>query len=397
MLKPGGYFGDDTIVLVGRDGKNTNAKRTVTTLEDCTLGVLTLEMMKDTIDVTLLEKPKESVISSRLDTSIKFTNLSCHELLGSGTFGQVWLVGLNGTKNLYALKVQKKKELISHHQVDSVLREKMIMSFIDHPFIITLINAYQDKRSLYMLMRLVQRGELFSVIHTHTHDGLSESSAKFYAAGVLEGLSYMHRRHIVYRDLKPENVMLDCDGYTVIVDLGFAKIVPDKTYTLCGTPLYLAPEVIQCRGHDKGADHWSFGVMIYEMIIGVTPFMDWDENLDQVTLFGRIIDGKISLSSRKMIKDAKDLLKRILVPSPVRRLGSFAGGDKDIRDHPWFADIDFERLSKKETKAPVIPKTRDPLDEGETWPVEYLEDNTLPLPTADEQKLFEGFAEYISA
>ena len=130
------------------------------------------------------------------------------------------------------------------------------MAKLDHPFIIKMVSSWKDEYKLYMLLKLYQGGELQSVIHTDTRDGIPEWAAIFYSANVLEGLNHMHRRNIIYRDLKPENVLLDSDGYCVIVDLGFAKVIKDKTYTFCGTPLYLAPEIIMQKGHDKGADHW---------------------------------------------------------------------------------------------------------------------------------------------
>ena len=186
-----------------------------------------------------------------------------HRILGCGTFGRVWLVSskLSTSKAVgnkaFALKVQYKRELLSSHQDAGVIREKQIMESLDHPFIIRLISSFQDETCVYMLLTLAQGGELYALM-----DGgkkLPEKShAKFYAAGILESLGYMHHRSILYRDLKPENVLLSADGYPILVDLGFAKIVKDKSYTLCGTPLYLAPEVILSRGHDKGCDYWSW-------------------------------------------------------------------------------------------------------------------------------------------
>lgn len=146
------------------------------------------------------------------------------------------------------MKVQNKADLIEKKQAAGVVREKKLMESINHPFIVRLVASYQDKDSVYMLLHLVQGGELYNLMNSTDTKSLPEDQVKFYSAGILEGLVYMHRRFILYRDLKPENVMIDKDGYTVIVDLGFAKIVPDKTYTLCGTPLYLAPEVILSRG-----------------------------------------------------------------------------------------------------------------------------------------------------
>ena len=193
------------------------------------LGVLTI---KDIRSVIGRDRKKK-------DMQIPFEELERHCILGAGTFGKVWLVSRKGTNDAYALKVQVKRQLIEHHQAEGVLREKNIMAQLDSPFIISLSATYQDATSIYMLTKLYQGGELWSIIHTSKRDGLPEEAANFYLATVLEGLTHMHTRRIIFRDLKGENVLLDSDGYCVIIDLGFAKVVQGKTYTFCGTPLYL--------------------------------------------------------------------------------------------------------------------------------------------------------------
>ena len=239
-----GYFGNDTL---GNNEKGVFgvAQYTVVATEDVEVGVLDLDAIRSVV-----------VARDSAASSVKMEDLKMIRILGAGTFGKVWLVSRNGTNDAYALKIQVKKQLIEYNQAEGVIREKNVMAQLDHPFIIKMINSYKDDDKLYMLLKLYQGGELQSIIHTDTRDGLPEFAACFYAANMLEGLSYMHHRHIIYRDLKPENVLLDSDGYTVIVDLGFAKVVKNKTYTFCGTPLYLAPEIIMQKGHDKGADHW---------------------------------------------------------------------------------------------------------------------------------------------
>lgn len=154
-----------------------------------------------------------------------------------------------------------------------------------------------------------------------------------------------------------------------------AKYVIDKTYTLCGTPLYIAPEVILNRGHDKGADHWSLAVLIYEMISGVTPF--YKEGMDQISLFRAIVKGKYKFPKSGVLSNqAEDLVSRILVTDASRRLGSLAGGAKDIFRSLWFKEVDFEALAAKEVKAPWLPKIKDPLDTRnfENW--DHLKDKT---------------------
>ena len=269
IIGKNGYFGNDTLGD-NEKGEFGMAKYTVVATEDVKVGVLDLTAIQNVL------KSKDKVEEEKLGMD----DLNMIRILGAGTFGKVWLVSNKKTKDAYALKVQVKKQLIEYNQADGVIREKNIMELIDHPFIIKMASHWKDDDKLYMLLKLYSGGELQSVIHTDSRDGVPEWAAKFYAANMLVGLSAMHKRRIIYRDLKPENVLLDSEGYTVIVDLGFAKIIKDKTYTFCGTPLYLAPEIITQKGHDKGADHWSWGVMLYEMIVGMTPF--YDGIVDQV-------------------------------------------------------------------------------------------------------------------
>jgi CRP-like cAMP-binding protein len=249
-LTQGDYFGES--LIVAEDG--AVSQQTITAEVQTSCGVLTRSAIESVIGhISRLGKTLAPV-ASRLDKSINFKDLVKFRILGVGTFGKVWLVSHKKSGMPYALKMLNKREIIGHHQVEGVIREKNIMTSIDHPFVVNLICTFQDDRYLYMLIELVQGGELFSVIHTETRDGIPNANSRFYAACILESLSHLHHRHITYRDLKPENILIDALGYCVLVDLGFAKIVMDKTYTLCGTPEYLAPEIILSKGHDKGVD-----------------------------------------------------------------------------------------------------------------------------------------------
>jgi serine/threonine protein kinase len=155
-------------------------------------------------------------------------DLEFHRLFGAGTFGRVWIVLPYGRKVPYALKIQCKRELLDQRQAGGAQRERAVMSKLDHPFVCKLVNTFQDEACIYMLLQFVQGGELLNLIQgTDTYGGLPESAAKFFAAGILEGLTHMHQRQIVYRDLKPENVLLDHDGYAVIVDFGFCECGTD--------------------------------------------------------------------------------------------------------------------------------------------------------------------------
>jgi hypothetical protein len=230
IIDAGGYFGEDTLDI-DVDGVKKSSQRTslytVTVLsEEVVAGVLSIDDCREIVDTTSLGRGKKAAFSSMTNRQIPLKSLNKHAILGAGTFGQVWLVSHDDPdriRHAYALKIQSKYELVQNHQDKGVVQEKNIMQQLHHPFLIDLVQTYQDNQYVYMLLGIVQGGELFSLLHQTTYDGISERDAKFYASGILEGLSYMHRRNILYRDLKPENVLIDNQGYPVIVDLGFGK------------------------------------------------------------------------------------------------------------------------------------------------------------------------------
>ena len=215
---------------------------------------------------------------------------------------------------------------------------------------------------------------------------ISEKDGKFYASCVLAGLVYMHRRQNIYRDLKPENILIDKNGYAIIVDLGFAKIVKEKTFTLCGTPWYIAPEVILGRGHDKGCDYWSWAIPVHEMNSGANPFDKFGD--DQMSLFKAISKGRKTIS-QGLREECQDLIKQILVPKSSYRLGCLAGGDTDIREHPWLAKVNFTKLIKKQFRAPWKPDVKDALDvsEFDDWDEEMdTKDTDAPLSNEEQEQ-----------
>lgn len=379
-----GYFGNDTLGD-NEKGEYGMARYTVVAIEDVEVGVLDLDAIR-TVSGYKKEAKHEKIGMDDLDMI---------RILGAGTFGKVWLVTRKGTQDAYALKIQVKRQLIDFNQADGVIREKNIMGLLNHPFIIKMAGSWKDDEKLYMLLKMYQGGELQTVIHTDSRDGIPEWAAKFYSANILEGLSYMHQRKIIYRDLKPENVLLDSEGYTVIIDLGFAKIIKDKTYTFCGTPLYLAPEIIMQKGHDKGADHWSWGVLLYEMIVGMTPF--YDGIVDQMGLFKNIVKCRMQEfpPGDFMSEDSKDLIRQMLTVSSSHRLGSFVRAEKDIKEHPFYRDFDWKELCNKNAKVPFKPDVSDPLDGSNFDDFSKLEAKAKKEKyaklTAAEQKLFSKF------
>ena len=191
------------------------------------------------------------------------------------------------------------------------------------------MSVRQDEGELYMLEELALGGELFSVLAKRAP--LFDGYAQFYIASVVSMFSYMHSLRVVYRDLKPENLLLDAQGYLKLVDFGFAKVLIDRTWTLCGTPEYLAPEIVLNKGHGFAADWWCVGILAFECLTGTTPFV----SNDPMEAYRKIVKGRVPWPAQ-LTTNARDFIDRLLCVDPSHRLGSFKGGSKDVRNHGWF-------------------------------------------------------------
>lgn len=344
---------------------------------------------------------------------ISLQDLQYHRMLGEGFFGQVWLVSSsnkdenessNQKRCWHALKKLSKYHLLCEHQVENTVREKQILQQLRHPGIVKLVASCQDDSSLYLLQEFCQGGELFSLLHRPGHAaGLPEAHCQFYAACLADALWYMHcQARAVYRDLKPENVLLDAAGYPVLVDFGYAKILEEdddeKTYTMCGTPKYLPPEMIQGGGHTFSVDYWSLGVIVYEMLCGEHPFEFW-KGQDDLSLYGSIAEADyLELPEDAVSAAAADWVARVLVKDPEKRLGSDERADSNgILQHAWLCGQNVPALRRKLVPAPWIPALQDgndashfdfvPEDQGDS---NLSGDHDPPL-TMKEQARFADF------
>lgn len=302
---------------------------------------------------------------TKIEASITLDDLEVKSVLGRGTFGVVKLVQHKQWGTTYALKVLQKDQIVKFKQQKNVLNEKAVMLRARHPFVLKLYTTFKDEKCLYMLLELIQGGELFTLLRT-SGGRISGRRARFYASCVLDALLYLHSKQIIYRDLKPENLLIDKDGYIRVVDFGFAKKVTSKTYTLCGTPEYLAPELVSQKGHDRSIDYWALGVLIYEMLEGRSPFTDpgvspEDEQEYQKIIFNNILRGSYEFTER-FSSAGKSIVRRLLRSRPAERLGMGEGGGDDIRAHKWFAKMEWEKLRKKEIPAVWVPEISDPTD-----------------------------------
>ncbi|KAI9025209.1 kinase-like domain-containing protein [Phycomyces nitens] len=294
----------------------------------------------------------QSIIQQRSNRPrLKLADFQILRTLGTGSFGRVHLVQSKVNARYYAIKVLKKTEVVRLKQIEHTNNEKHILESVAHPFLVNMWGTFQDDANLYMVMDYVPGGELFSVLRRSQR--FPDHVAKFYAAEVMLAIEYMHSKDMIYRDLKPENLLLDAQGHIKITDFGFAKYVPDITWTLCGTPDYLAPEIIQSKGYGKAVDWWSLGILIFEMLAGYPPFYDDDH----LKLYEKILAGKIKWP-QYFDPNAKDLLKRLLMSDLSKRYGNLKGGSEDIKRHPWFQGVDFNRILARQIRPPYVPQIR---------------------------------------
>ncbi|CAG9461379.1 unnamed protein product [Pedinophyceae sp. YPF-701] len=278
-------------------------------------------------------------------------------VLGTGTYGIVQVARHVATGTRVAIKSISKARTIEGHQVPHILSEREILAAIRCPFCVSLRGTFQDAERVFFVMDFVPGGELFTLLTVH--GSLPEPVARFYSAEVVLAFEYLHARNVAYRDLKPENVLIDADGHIKLADFGFAKVVPSdwRTFTLCGTPDYSAPEVILNKGHGKAVDWWALGVLLFEMLAGFPPF--FDDDLSQC--YKKILRGDVRYPEHLSVL-ATDLISRLLQHDLSKRLGNQHRGVQDIKNHPFFAGIPWQALAALKYPPPHIPQLAGPDD-----------------------------------
>ena len=302
---------------------------------------------------------------------VKLEDFRILKVIGRGSFGKVCLVEYTPTKEIYAMKSLKKDILIEQEQIENTLLEKEILQTIDHPLLCGLVFCFQTQERIYFVMPFLRGGELFQ--HLRKFRTFDEEKVRFYGAQIALALQYLHDKGIVYRDLKPENILMDEQGYLRLADFGMAKKLKnnEKAMSFCGTPEYLAPEIITGEGHDKSADWWSFGILIYEMLCGLPPF--YVENLER--MYEMIKTGPLKFPKKVTLsEDAKDLIKKLLDRNVKTRLGSNKGIE-EIKAHPFFSTLDFNMILQKKLPAPFIPAIKDDTD-VQYFDEEFTSENT---------------------
>jgi serine/threonine protein kinase len=282
-------------------------------------------------------------------TKVGLEDFELVTVIGRGSFGKVMKVRLKDDPNRtpLAMKVMRKDVVIKEDMVANTKREKQILQSINHPFIVKLHYAFQTRERLYLILDLLSGGELF--FHLKEEGSFGVRRALFYTAEIVSALHFLHEKlDTVYRDLKPENIVLDKDGHACLTDFGLAKtdISKQPTFTFCGTPEYLAPEILKGKGHSKGVDWWSLGCVCYEMLCGLPPF--YSENVNE--MYELILNKPLTFPDH-VSPDARDLLTQLLQRDENKRL---TDGFK-VRAHPFFKDIDWEKLNRREYVPEFIP------------------------------------------
>lgn len=359
----------------------------------------------DDVNDELLIKLK---IEENENFSIKYEDLLIKRTIGTGTFGRVKLVQNKKNNKYFALKCMNKIEIIKSHQQNNIKNEKNLLfecsyssnKFLSN-FILKLFKTYNFDNQIMLLMEFINGGELWSLIYEDkkkdylvrsNYGGFTLEDSIFYISNIILSFELLNKHSIVYRDLKPENLLINSNGYLKIIDFGFSKKIPyvknnvkyTKTFTLCGTPEYLAPEIIMSKGYDKSVDYWALGCLFYELLLGKTPFQ-----ADFTTkIFQNIINSEKNLVFPKNYNvKVVTIIKKLLTFNSSLRLGNLNGGINDIKKDEIFNDLNWDKIERQEVKAPYIPQVGEDLTCNYD---EYDEDDYIP-EYHDSQEYFEGF------
>uniref|UniRef100_A0A9J8B777 protein kinase C n=1 Tax=Cyprinus carpio carpio TaxID=630221 RepID=A0A9J8B777_CYPCA len=326
---------------------------------------------------------------------MQMEDFNCISVLGRGHFGKVLLAEFKGTGKLYAIKALKKGDVVTRDEVDSLMCEKRIFETINvsrHPFLVNLYGCFQTLDHVCFVMEYSPGGDLM----THIHNSIfSERQARFYSACVLLGLEFLHQNRIVYRDLKLDNLLMDSDGFVRIADFGLCKEGMghgDRTSTFCGTPEFLAPEVLTDSMYTRAVDWWGLGVLIYEMLVGESPFPGDDEE----EVFDSIVNDEVRYP-RFMSPESVSIIQKLLQKNPEKRLGAGEQDANEVKRHRFFQGIEWEALLAKRVKPPFLPSIKAPADVS-NFDEEFTRLKPVLTPpqtpfflTAEQQEFFADF------
>ena len=358
-LLPGNYFGERALLASEKCNYSVTASRLS---EVCTISRHVFEQYCGDLSNLLQVALKKSEEETKL-LSLERKDFNEKGIIGRGSFGSVRLVQEKVSRKWYAMKCLIKKDIVDSNHQKNLKQEIQIMTWLEHEMIIRLKKKWQDERFIYLLTDVCSGGELYDEMQKHGK--FDEARCKFYAACIVSILAHMRERKIVYRDLKPENVLIDSDGYLKLIDFGFAKklAIGEKAHSFCGTPDYIAPEVLLNEGYSYSVDIWGLGVLVYEMIAGKTPFRIIPNSSNKV-IMKNILNKKVSYPAESFAgisRDCVDFMKNCLKKEQLFRLG--AKDVSEMKEHPWFSDFGqhgWNALERKLIKPPFIPQDTDP-------------------------------------
>jgi len=380
-LSPPAYFGERALLY-----EEPRAATVKVASDEATFCVLTKQNFLEILHGGILD-----FIAYRnklLDTDLQFSDLVEQKIIGRGGYGTVKLVRHKSSGTRYALKCVT-RERLSDQDRSLVQRERAILQLIDHPFCLKLVRSFKDLNCVYFLTELVTGGELLDALDRL--DVLDRPQAQFYLGSLVVVFEYIHEKHVVYRDLKPENVLLDQDGFIKLIDFGAARKLDNplqKCYTLLGTPHFMATEMILGNGYGMTADVWAMGVCLYEFMVGRLPF-DGDK---PVAIFRQVASKKPVWVPEDLDPPSADMLRWLLQKDPTNRVQTTTKGYRAMREHPFFQGFNFEALINRSIRPPIVPQGEQYSEEIQSAGTslemsrsdsEHSNDQAMPLPEVD--------------
>jgi len=347
--------------------------------------------------------PKQRVNLTGHKGRVDMSNFELLKVLGTGAYGKVFLVRKVGGYDhgkLYAMKVLKKAAIVQKKKTtEHTKTERQVLEAVrESPFLVTLHYAFQTDAKLHLILDYVNGGELFT--HLYQRERFTEAQVRIYIGEIILALEHLHKLGIIYRDIKLENILLDCDGHVVLTDFGLSKeFLPheteQRTYSFCGTIEYMAPEVVKGgnTGHDIAVDWWSVGVLTYELLTGASPFTVEGERNTQSEISRRILRIEPPIPD-DLSSSVKDFIIKLLIKEPRQRLGGGPGDAEEVKSHPFFRDLNWMDLAQKKISAPFVPKIRDELDTS-NFAEEFTKMTPADSPAVippNYDKIFKGYS-----
>lgn len=361
------YFGERALLL------NETRKASCTSNGDVQCYVLDKLNFKEKIESNL----KDFLISRIYlqDNTIQLTDLEFIQELGHGSFGDVLLVYSKKNNYYYALKGIQKKQIDIEQLHQSIEQEKNILLKIDHPFIVKMVKTLKDSKNIFFLMEYVKGKELFDIMNELGSMTLYQT--KYFSASIFSAIDYLHKRNLIYRDVKPENVLVNEYGLVKLIDFGTCKEISERTNTVIGTPHYMAPEVVLGEGYTSIVDIWSVAICLYEFVTGSVPFGELAE--EPIDVYLAIINDEVNFPSSIKDFNFKDLIKKLLAKSASSRLSNVS----IIFEHAYYKDFNVEQLISLNLEPAYIPKTKDPQNFKPIPLKKYLDSNTKIYDNSD--------------